>query len=44
MYKEDDAERSNFIIDIKNGKMTSGNIDKSVLGGCHQRINSTNLQ
>lgn len=34
MYKEDDAERSNFIIDIKNGKMTSGNIDKSVLGGC----------
>ena len=37
-YNENDPDKANYIIDIKNGKMISGNIDKSVLGSCTKGI------
>ena len=38
MYNDSNVDNSNFIIDIKNGKMKSGTIDKSVFGSCTKGI------
>ena len=38
MYNDNNADNSNFVIDIKKGEMKSGNIDKSVFGSCSKGL------